>query len=317
MKRSVIVMDEEKTTDSKKSKPWRQMLKSESSDNDELTKLLNSDLKKPRMTRSEKQLNKKLDYLIKNNVKPDELQSLTNQLQKLSDKVDKNNEEVQKKLRDQNSDVLKAVSDAQAIGYSDGLVDRVDTLTQKVDGLESDINLREQNLDQKTQECIAKAADLNEVGKYLEHYTQTVNNRLVPTMRKLILAVRNGITHHTEEVTNDVYQSFKKDTNLTLDEVVKSTVNQRFKQDREDAQQASLNAKLSAQASQQNVDDTAVILDSFVKFIMIIGIEMVIALTIVSLTPSWWKAFVTILLIVICGWSDAKYYRKKVISNVI
>ena len=310
-------MTEEKTTDSKKSKPWQQMLKSEHNDSDELTKLLNSDLKKPYMTKSEKQLSKKLDYLIKNNVKPDELQSLTNQLQKLSDKVDKNNEEVQKKLRDQNSDVLKAVSDAQAIGYSDGLVDRVDTLTQKVDGLESDINLREQNLDQKTQECIAKAADLNEVGKYLEHYTQTVNNRLVPTMRKLILAVRNGITHHTEEVTNDVYQAFKKDTNLTFDEVVKSIVNQRFKQDREDAQQASLNAKLSAQASQQNVDDMAVILDSFVKFIMIIGIEMVIALTIVSLTPSWWKAFVTILLIVICGWSDAKYYRKKVISNVI
>ena len=63
MKRSVIVMDEEKTTDSKKSKPWRQMLKSESSDNDELTKLLNSDLKKPRMTRSEKQLNKKTRLL--------------------------------------------------------------------------------------------------------------------------------------------------------------------------------------------------------------------------------------------------------------
>ena len=293
------------------------MLGQEQDNNDELTKLLNNNSKKPLMKKSEKQLSKKLDYLIKNNVKPDELQSLTNQLQKLSDKVDKNNEEVQKKLRDQNSDVLKAVSDAQAIGYSDGLVDRVDTLTQKVDGLESDINLREQNLDQKTQECIAKAADLNEVGKYLEHYTQTVNNRLVPTMRKLILAVRNGITHHTEEVTNDVYQAFKKDTNLTFDEVVKSIVNQRFKQDREDAQQASLNAKLSAQASQQNVDDMAVILDSFVKFIMIIGIEMVIALTIVSLTPSWWKAFVAILLIVICGWSDAKYYRKKVISNVI
>jgi len=310
-------MTEEKTTDSKKSKPWQQMLGQEQDNNDELTKLLNNNSKKPLMKKSEKQLSKKLDYLIKNNVKPDELQSLTNQLQKLSDKVDKNNEEVQKKLRDQNSDVLKAVSDAQAIGYSDGLVDRVDTLTQKVDGLESDINLREQNLDQKTQECIAKAADLNEVGKYLEHYTQTVNNRLVPTMRKLILAVRNGITHHTEEVTNDVYQAFKKDTNLTFDEVVKSIVNQRFKQDREDAQQASLNAKLSAQASQQNVDDMAVILDSFVKFIMIIGIEMVIALTIVSLTPSWWKAFVAILLIVICGWSDAKYYRKKVISNVI
>ena len=182
-------MTEEKTTDSKKSKPWQQMLKSESSDNDELTKLLNSDLKKPHMTKSEKQLSKKLDYLIKNNVKPGELRELADKLQSLSEKVDQNNQEVQKKLRDQNSDVLKAVSDAQAIGYSDGLVDRVDSLEQKVDGLESDINLREQNLDQKTQECIAKAADLNEAGKYLEHYTQTVNNRLVPTLRNLILSI--------------------------------------------------------------------------------------------------------------------------------
>ena len=112
------------------------------------------------------------------------------------------------------------MSDAQAIGYSDGLVDRVDTLTQKVNGLEADINLREQNLDQKTQECVAKVADLNQVGKYLKHYTQTVNNRLVPTLRNLILTIRGGITHHTEEVTNDVYQHYKEDTGQTIDEVV-------------------------------------------------------------------------------------------------
>lgn len=310
-------MDEEKTTDSKKSKPWRQMLKSESSDNDELTKLLNSDLKKPRMTRSEKQLNKKLDYLIKNNVKPDELQSLTNQLQKLSDKVDKNNEEVQKKLRDQNSDVLKAVSDAQAIGYSDGLVDRVDSLEQKVDGLESDINLREQNLDQKTQECIAKAADLNEAGKYLEHYTQTVNNRLVPTLRNLILSIRNGITHHTSEVTNDVYQHFQDDTGKTIDEVVKSTVNQQFKQDREDAQQASLSARMSAKVSQQNVDKMSIVLDTFLKFIMVVGVEMVILLLSVSLTPRWWKLLTFAVLIGVSGIFDYILYRKKVANDGI
>ncbi|UXC66999.1 hypothetical protein N4599_07675 [Limosilactobacillus oris] len=310
-------MDEEKTTDSKKSKPWRQMLKSESSDNDELTKLLNSDLKKPRMTRSEKQLNKKLDYLIKNNVKPDELQSLTNQLQKLSDKVDKNNEEVQKKLRDQNSDVLKAVSDAQAIGYSDGLVDRVDSLEQKVDGLESDINLREQNLDQKTQECIAKAADLNEAGKYLEHYTQTVNNRLVPTLRNLILSIQNGITHHTSEVTNDVYQHFQDDTGKTIDEVVKSTVNQQFKQDREDAQQASLSARMSAKVSQQNVDKMSIVLDTFLKFIMVVGVEMVILLLSVSLTPRWWKLLTFAVLIGVSGIFDYILYRKKVANDGI
>lgn len=179
------------------------------------------------------------------------------------------------------------MSDAQTIGYSDGLVDRVDTLTQKVDGLEADINLREQNLDQKTQECVAKVADLNQVGKYLKPYTQTVNNRLVPTLRNLILTIRGGITHHTEEVTNDVYQHFKDDTGQTIDEVVKSTVNQRFKQDREDAQQASLSAQVSAKASQQNVDAMTVLLDSFVKFMLLIRIEMVIALTVVSITPGW------------------------------
>lgn len=186
-----------------------------------------------------------------------------------------------------------------------------------MDGLETNINLREQNLDQKTQECIAKAADLNEVGKYLEHYTQTVNNRLVPTLRNLILTIRGGITHHTSDVARDVYQCFKQDTGLTFDEVIKSTVNQRYKQDREDAQQASLSAKLSAQTSQQSIDNMAVMLDNFVKFIMIIGIEMVIALTIVSLSPGWWKVVATFVLIVIFGWSDAKYYRKKVINDVI
>lgn len=310
-------MTEGKVTDSNELKPWQKMLGQESDNNDELTKLFNSDLKKPHMTKSEKQLSKKLDYLIKNNVKPGELRELADKLQSLSEKVDQNNQDVQEKLKDQNDNVLKAVSDAQAIGYSDGLVDRVDSLEQKMDGLETNVNLREQNLDQKTQECIAKAADLNEVGKYLEHYTQTVNNRLVPTLRNLILTIRGGITHHTSDVARDVYQCFKQDTGLTFDEVIKSTVNQRYKQDREDAQQASLSAKLSAQTSQQSIDNMAVMLDNFVKFIMIIGIEMVIALTIVSLSPGWWKVVATFVLIVIFGWSDAKYYRKKVINDVI
>ena len=176
-------------------------------------------------------------------------------------------------MKDQNDNVLKAVSDAQAVGYADGLVDRVDSLEQKMDGLETNINLREQNLDQKTQEYVAKAADLDQVGKYLEHYTQTVNNRLVPTLRNLILSIRNGITHHTSEVTNDVYQQFQNDTGKTIDEVVKSTVNQRFKQDREDAQQASLSARMSAKVSQQNVDKMSIVLDTFLKFIMLLGLK--------------------------------------------
>ena len=38
--------------------------------------------------------------------------------------------------------MVKAVADARAIGYSDGLVGRVDAMEQKVGGLEADINLR-------------------------------------------------------------------------------------------------------------------------------------------------------------------------------
>ena len=310
-------MTEEKTTDSKKSKPWQQMLGQEQDNNDELTKLLNNNSKKPLMKKSEKQLNKKLDYLIRNNVKPGELRELADKLQSLSEKVDQNNQDVQKKLKDQNDNVLKAVSDAQAVGYADGLVDRVDSLEQKMDGLETNINLREQNLDQETQEYVAKAADLDQVGKYLEHYTQTVNNRLVPTLRNLILSIRNGITHHTSEVTNDVYQQFQNDTGKTIDEVVKSTVNQRFKQDREDAQQASLSAKLSAQTSQQSIDKITGILSSFMQLLVLFGLEMVCLLVVIPLTPGWWKVFVAISLIILCGTADYYLYRKRIVNNVI
>lgn len=220
-------------------------------------------------------------------------------------------------MKDQNDNVLKAVSDAQAVGYADGLVDRVDSLEQKMDGLETNINLREQNLDQKTQEYVAKAADLDQVGKYLEHYTQTVNNRLVPTLRNLILSIRNGITHHTSEVTNDVYQQFQNDTGKTIDEVVKSTVNQRFKQDREDAQQASLSAKLSAQTSQQSIDKITEILSSFMQLLVLFGLEMVCLLVVIPLTPGWWKVFVAISLIILCGTADYYLYRKRIVNNVI
>ncbi|WP_242364010.1 hypothetical protein [Limosilactobacillus antri] len=220
-------------------------------------------------------------------------------------------------MKDQNDNVLKAVSDAQAVGYADGLVDRVDSLEQKMDGLETNINLREQNLDQKTQEYVAKATDLDQVGKYLEHYTQTVNNRLVPTLRNLILTIRGGITHHTSDVARDVYQCFKQDTGLTFDEVIKSTVNRQFKQDRKDAQQASLSSRMSAKVSQQNVDKMSIVLDTFLKFIMVVGVEMVILLLSVSLTPGWWKLFTFVLLGSIGGAFDFILYRKKVTNDGI
>lgn len=104
--------DEEQTTDSNELKPWQKMLGQEQDDSSELTKLLNNSSKKSLMKKREKHLSEKLDYLIKNNVKPAELEELANKLQSLSDKVDQNNQDVQEQLRAQNSNVLKAVSDA-------------------------------------------------------------------------------------------------------------------------------------------------------------------------------------------------------------
>ncbi|CUR39920.1 hypothetical protein [Limosilactobacillus reuteri] len=206
--------------------------------------------------------------------------------------------------------MVKAVADARAIGYSDGLVGRVDAMDQKISGLEADINLREQNLDQKTQECIAKVADLDQASKYLENYTQAVNNRLVPTMRNLILAMRNGITHHTEEVTNDVYQQLKKDTGLSVDEIIKTAVSQDFTKERESAEEASASAKLSAKASQQSVRQIATMLENFMTFLVMFGIELVILVAVVAVTPGWQKLIVAPLGIIICGVMDWKIYKK-------
>ena len=103
-------------------------------------------------------------------------------------------------------------------------------------------------------------ADLAHASKYLENYTQVVNDQLVPTMRNLILAMRNGITHHTEEVTNDVYQQLKKNTGLSVDEIIKTAVSQDFTKERESAEEASASAKLSAKASQQSVRQIATML---------------------------------------------------------
>lgn len=206
--------------------------------------------------------------------------------------------------------MVKAVADARAIGYSDGLVGRVDAMEQKVGGLEADINLREQNLDQKTQECIAKVADLDEVSKYLENYTQVINNRLVPTMRNLILAMRDGITHHTEEVTNDVYQQLRKDTGLSVDEIIKTAVSQDFTKERESAEEASASAKLSAKASQQSVRQIATMLGNFMTFLIVFGIELVILVAVVAVTPGWQKLAVAPISLIMCAFLDWKIYKK-------
>lgn len=302
--------DNQKTKNSKKSKRWQEMLESELLDNSDSTNSTDNEVRPPRLKSRNRDLAEKLDYLIDESAKQGDVNRVSKNVDSLSNKLDESKQTLKEQLKDQSSKVVKAVADARAIGYSDGLVGRVDAMEQKVGGLEADINLREQNLDQKTQECIAKVADLDQASKYLENYTQAVNNRLVPTMRNLILAMRNGITHHTEEVTNDVYQQLKKDTGLSVDEIIKTAVSQDFTKERESAEEASASAKLSAKASQQSVRQIATMLENFMTFLVMFGIELVILVAVVAVTPGWQKLIVAPLGIIICGVMDWKIYKK-------
>ena len=302
--------DNQKTKNSKKSKRWQEMLESELLDNSDSTNSTDNEVKPPRLKSRNRDLAEKLDYLIDESAKQGDVNRVSKNVDSLSNKLDESKQTLKEQLKDQSSKVVKAVADARAIGYSDGLVGRVDAMEQKVGGLEADINLREQNLDQKTQECIAKVADLDQASKYLENYTQAVNNRLVPTMRNLILAMRNGITHHTEEVTNDVYQQLKKDTGLSVDEIIKTAVSQDFTKERESAEEASASAKLSAKASQQSVRQIATMLGNFMTFLIVFGIELVILVAVVAVTPGWQKLAVAPISLIMCAFFFFFFYKK-------
>lgn len=302
-------MTEKKTTDSKKSEQWQEMLRLGLLDNNASISSTDSEVNPLKLGSRNKDLSKKLDYLIDETAKQNDVNQVSKNVDNLSNKLDEKGQKLKDQLTDQNSKVVKAVADARAIGYADGIVDRVDAIDQKMQGLEADINLREQNLDQKTQECVAKVADLNQVGKYLERYTQVVNNRLVPTMRNLILAMKNGITHHTEDVAKDVYEQFKMDTNLTVQEVIKQAVSQNFDKERKKTEEASASAKLSAKASQQAVRQVSAMLNEFIKFLVLFGIELVILGAIVAVTPGWPKLLAAPIGLLLGGVIDWKIYK--------
>lgn len=295
--------DNQKMKNSKKSKRWQEMLESELLDNSDSTNSTDNEVKPPRLKSRNRDLAEKLDYLIDESAKQGDVNRVSKNVDSLSNKLDESKQTLKEQLKDQSSKVVKAVADARAIGYSDGLVGRVDAMDQKISGLEADINLREQNLDQKTQECIAKVADLDQAGKYLENYTQVVNNRLVPTMR-------NGITHHTEEVTNDVYWQLEKDTGLSVKEIIKTAVSQNFANERKSAEEASASAKLSAKASQQSVRQIATMLGNFMTFLIVFGIELVILVAVVAVTPGWQKLAVAPISLIMCAFLDWKIYKK-------
>ena len=265
-----------------------------------------SDSKPPKLQNKSKELNDKLEQLNVSVAKKEDLKSLASKddVAQLHAAVNQNNEQVKNQLTDQSSKVVNAVSQARDIGFNDGLGKQVDALSQKYDGLETNINLMEAKLDKTTQKYFAKLADLNQVGRYLQSYTVVVNEELVPTLRSLILAVQNGITHHTDEVMKDVYRRIQKETGLTVVQIVQKSLAQEFSKQRHDAQEAALGAKLNAEASKENVNQLLQITNAAKWYLTILAFELIFMMTVVLITPGWWKIVVAVGLIVVIGFVD-------------
>lgn len=214
-------------------------------------------------------------------------------------------------MTDQTSKVVKAVSDARTIGFNDGLGQQVDELRQRYDGLETDINLHEQKLDAKTEQYVAKLADLDQVGRYLQRYTTTVNQQLVPVLRAVVGQIEQGITHHTDEVTKDVYQEMKKVTGKSMSDVIKTTTYQELQKARTDTQQASLSAKLSAKVSQEEVSKMNVLFQDFKNFVMTTFVELLVLMTIVLATPGKIKWISLAVGLICCGLFYWRWHKEK------
>lgn len=217
-----------------------------------------------------------------------------------------------KQLQDQTSKVTQTVTDAHDIGYGDGLGKRVDALSQKYDGLETNINLRENRLYQKTQQYIAKLADLNQIGRYLQTYTKTINQQQVPVMRQLILAMQQGITIDTSNVTKSVYQEFQALTGHTIQEVIKTAVSDGFKKDRHIAQKASESAQLSADVAENAVTKLEQSIHKLKWLSYFLIVEAMLAILLVTVVPGGWaKFFVMCFVILLMYGLDRKLIREE------
>ena len=126
--------DNQKTKNSKKSKRWQEMLESELLDNSDSTNSTDNEVKPPRLKSRNRDLAEKLDYLIDESAKQGDVNRVSKNVDSLSNKLDESKQTLKEQLKDQSSKVVKAVADARAIGYSDGLVGRVDA-SRKLAGL--------------------------------------------------------------------------------------------------------------------------------------------------------------------------------------
>lgn len=283
-------MTEEKITDSKKSKPWQQMLKSESNDNDELTKLLNVN-SKPILTKAEKQLDKKLNQIIDDKPNRDDLKEVASKedVKKLDDAFKQHDQTFQRMMADQNSRIIDSLKAAHDGGFQEGIVERVDALSQKYAGLESNINIREQELSQKSQAYIAKLVDLNEVGKYLQSYVHTINTQYVPVEQALISAMKRGITIHTDDVAKDILQVFQKATGKSVEQIINDSTYQELERSRHDANQAKLDSVLCARVSKDTLLKCSNLISAFMRYFVFLYLSFLLLIVAVTLTPGPWK----------------------------
>lgn len=192
-------------------------------------------------------------------------------------------------MKDQNSRIADSLKTSHDSGFQEGIVERVDALSQKYLGLEENINIREQELNQKSQTYIAKLVDLNEVGKYLQSYVHTINTQYVPVEQALISAMKRGITIHTDDVAKDILQVFQKATGKSVEQVINDSTYQELERSRHDANQAKLDAVLCARVAKDSLLKCSNLISTFMRYFMFLCLSFLLLIVAVSLTPGLWK----------------------------
>lgn len=213
-------------------------------------------------------------------------------------------------MEDQSSKMDQAISNVTQTAFNDGLGKRVDALQQRTEGMSLELDYREQQMDDKTQQYIAKMVDMTQVAQYLDRYTKSINNGLVPTLRQLILQVQHGITHHTSEVTKNVYDEMQKITGVSMNDLIKQETYKQLRKDADEVHQAKLSARLAAGVAQNAISELSSLLSSFKVYLTILLLEFVFVVPVTLVTPGNWKIMTMLLLIVIFGSIDYQYLKK-------
>lgn len=87
-------------------------------------------------------------------------------LQKHEEKSEQRHQDLSQKLVDQNSKIDQSINNAAKMAFNDGLGKRVDALQQRTEGMSLELDYREQQMDDKTQQYIAKIVDMTQVAQY-------------------------------------------------------------------------------------------------------------------------------------------------------